>query len=229
MKRRGERLRAGSMARLFRIARTLVLTGAVLGTLALGGGFLLFVGMLDRVEGSAAKPVDGIVALTGGAERIPDAVDLLVRGRGSRLLITGVNEKTTREELARQRPDSRGAFACCVDLDYRALNTIGNAEQTRAWARRNGFRSLLVVTSTWHMPRTLAELGHVLPDVVLVPHPVVPERLDLDGWWREPQTAKLLAFEYVKFVVALARMHLRGDRPEENLARAAAATVLRRL
>jgi uncharacterized SAM-binding protein YcdF (DUF218 family) len=217
------------MARLLRIARNLAFTGALLGALALGGGFLLFVDMLDRVEGSESRPVDGIVALTGGAERISDAIDLLARGRGGRLLITGVNEKTTREELARQRPDSRAAFACCVDLDYRALNTVGNAEQTRAWARSNGFRSLLVVTSTYHMPRTLAEIGHVLPDVHLVPHPVVPDRLDIDGWWKEPQTAKLLAYEYVKFVVAMARMRLRADRPEENLARATDATALRRM
>lgn len=217
------------MERLLRHARNLVLTGAFLGAIALGGGFLLFVDMLDRVEGSEARPVDGIVALTGGAERVSDAIDLLVHGRGSRLLITGVNEKTTREELARQRPDSRSAFSCCVDLDYRALNTVGNAEQTRVWVRRNGFKSLLVVTSSYHMPRTLAEIGHVLPDVKLVPHPVVPESLDIDNWWRAPQTARLLGFEYVKFVVAMARMRLKPRPPEDNLARATDASALRRM
>ncbi|WP_293860227.1 YdcF family protein [uncultured Alsobacter sp.] len=217
------------MERLLRLARNLLLTGALLGALVLGGGFLLFVDMLDRVEGSESRPVDGIVALTGGAERVSDALDLLVHGRGNRLLITGVNEKTTREELVRQRPDSKAAFACCVDLDYRALNTVGNAEQTRVWARRNGFKSLLVVTSSYHMPRTLAEIGHVLPDVQLVPHPVVPESLDIDRWWRAPQTAKLLGFEYVKFVVAMARMRLKPRAGDENLARASEAATLRRM
>lgn len=211
------------MARLFGIARFLVLAGAGVSVLVLGAGFLLFVSMLDREETSDPRKVDGIVALTGGAERIADAVDLLAKGRGARLLITGVNEKTSREELARLRPDSRSIFACCVDLDYRALNTIGNAEQTRSWVRSHGFTSLLVVTSTYHMPRTLAEIGHVLPDVRLVPHPVVPDRLDIDGWWKEPQTAKLLAFEYVKFVVALARMRLRTDDPSQGIARASRA------
>jgi uncharacterized SAM-binding protein YcdF (DUF218 family) len=194
------------MVALVRWARNAVLTGAVVATTVLAGGFWLFVGALDRSESLVREPVDGIVALTGGAERINEAVDLLIRGRGTRLLITGVNEKTTREELSRVHSDARPAFACCVDLDYRALNTIGNAEQTRLWARQHGFRSLLIVTSSYHMPRTLVEIGHVLPDVKIFAHSVVPESMNIDGWWREPQLAKLLAFEYVKYVAAVARM-----------------------
>jgi uncharacterized SAM-binding protein YcdF (DUF218 family) len=194
------------MVALMRMARNLVLTGAVVAAAILAAGFWMFVGALDRSESMVREPVDGIVALTGGADRINEAVDLLMRGRGARLLITGVHEKTTREELSRVHPDARSAFACCVDLDYRALNTIGNAEQTRLWARQHGFRSLLVVTSSYHMPRTLAEISHVLPDVKIFAHSVVPESMDIDGWWREPQLARLLAFEYVKYVAAVARM-----------------------
>jgi uncharacterized SAM-binding protein YcdF (DUF218 family) len=190
--------------------------GFALSALAMFAGFFVFVGSLDRAEEPSPGRADGIVALTGGAERIADAMELLARGRGGRLLITGVNEKTTRDELARQRPDLRTFFLCCVDLDYRALNTIGNAEQTRRWARHNNFSSLLVVTSTYHMPRSLAEIGHALPGVKLIPHAVVPERLDMEGWWREPNTIRLLMVEYAKLVVAKARIGLgaRHDDPE---------------
>jgi 1-acyl-sn-glycerol-3-phosphate acyltransferase len=135
-------------------------------------------------------------------------VELLDRGVAERLLITGVNEKTTREEIVRQRPELRRLFSCCVDLDYLAQNTIGNAMQTRDWVQERGFRSLLVVTSSSHMPRSLAELGHALPQVKLIPHPVVPGTLHIADWWREPATAKLLAVEYAKFLVALARIHI---------------------
>ena len=211
------------MARLFRLVVGLGATAAVLVVLGLGAGFFIFLRNLDRAEQRTPDAVDGIVALTGGSERIADAVDLLARGRGRRLLITGVNEKTTKEEIARQRPEFRPFFACCVDLDYRALNTIGNAEQTRKWVSQHGFSSLLVVTSTYHMPRTLAELGHALPNVKLVPHPVVPEHLDLDGWWRDPALTRLLATEYVKYVVAMARITLEPIAPPADLARASAA------
>lgn len=200
---------------LQRVTNTLVWSVALSGLVMLAG-FFVFVGSLDRAEEPTPGRADGIVALTGGSDRIADAMELLARGRGGRLLITGVNEKTTREELARQRPDLRTYFLCCVDLDYRALNTIGNAEQTRLWARQNNFNSLLVVTSTYHMPRSLAEIGHVLPGVTLIPHAVVPERLDMAGWWREPNTIRLLMVEYAKLVVAKARIGLGGrhDRPE---------------
>lgn len=178
-------------------------------------GFVLFVQKLARIEPQAAPQADGIVALTGGSERIADAMGLLSKGHARRVLITGVNEKTSREEIARQQPELKPLFSCCVDLDYRALNTIGNAWQTREWVQQQGFRSLLVVTASYHMPRSLAELRHVMPGVDLVPHPVVPERLDLDRWWRDPGTMKLLAFEYVKYVVALARMQVE-TRPSET-------------
>ncbi len=204
---------------MFRWMRNTVLVSLALAGLIGVGGFFVFVDSLDRREEIAPGRADGIVALTGGAERIADAVDLLARGRGGRLLITGVNEKTTREELARQRPEYRTFFTCCVDLDYRAINTIGNAEETRRWARQHGFGSLLVVTSTYHMPRSLAEIGHALPQVRLIPHAVVPETLDMAGWWREPSTIRLLMTEYAKLVVAKARMGLepaREGRPEDG-------------
>jgi uncharacterized SAM-binding protein YcdF (DUF218 family) len=205
---------------MLRLMRNLLLTCAVLAVLVLGAGFLLFVSSLERSESEAARKADGIVALTGGAERIPDAIELLWKGYGTRLLITGVNEKTTREEIARQRPDLSEVFGCCVDLDYEALNTIGNAEQTRRWAEQHNFRSLLIVTSTYHMPRTLAELEHVMPGVRLVAHAVVPEHFDVDAWWREPSTARLLATEYVKYVMAVARIRLDPEGASSAVARA---------
>ncbi len=114
---------------------------------------------------------DGIVALTGGAQRIGDAIDLLAAGYGRRLLITGVNERTSREEIARLNPTQRQLIACCVDLDYRARNTIGNAIETRRWMRTHHFSTVAVVTSNYHMPRTLVELDHALQESErIVPH-----------------------------------------------------------
>jgi uncharacterized SAM-binding protein YcdF (DUF218 family) len=184
------------------------------------GGFLFFVNSIDRYERAPAARTDGIVALTGGAQRIGDAIDLLGKGYGDRLLITGVNERTSREEIARFNPGQRRMFDCCVDLDYRARNTIGNAIETRHWMERNGFRSLIVVTSNYHMARTLVELDHVLPDVRKVPFAVVTGSLALEGWWRSPNTAKLLAYEYVKLLAVYLRTKVESD-PER-----AAGTML---
>ncbi len=153
----------------------LVRCGAVLAcvsTLALLAGFLAFVAALARQERAPEGRTDGIVALTGGAQRIGDAIDLLAAGYGRRLLITGVNERTSREEIARLNPTQRELIACCVDLDYRARNTIGNAIETRRWMRTHHFSTVAVVTSNYHMPRTLVELDHALQESErIVPHP----------------------------------------------------------
>jgi uncharacterized SAM-binding protein YcdF (DUF218 family) len=201
------------LRRLIRIvALCVVLVG--LGTLA---GFVYFVSSIDRSERSPTVRTDAIVALTGGAQRVGDAIDLLERGYGKRLLITGVNERTSREQIARLNPGQRRLFECCVDLDYRARNTIGNAIETRRWMQDNRFRSLIVVTSNYHMPRTLIELDHVLPGARKVPYAVVTGSVDLDGWWRNPSTAKLLAYEYVKLLAVYVRTLVETD-PEYSTA-----------
>lgn len=178
---------------------------SLLATAGLLSGFLVFVNALPRAEPDSSPHTDAAVALTGGAERIGDALDLVARGGVGRLLISGVNEATSGPRLAALAPDHRGLFACCVDLGREARDTVGNAEETGAWARERGVRSLTVVTSAYHMPRSLLEMRRALPDVALVPHPVLAAGLDLDGWWRRPATARLLAGEYGKFLVAQAR------------------------
>jgi uncharacterized SAM-binding protein YcdF (DUF218 family) len=175
---------------------------------ALVVGFLWFAFSAVHEGALPDRPADGIVALTGGASRIADAVELLASGRARRLLITGVGPSTNTAELMRLAPDHERWFGCCIDLDYAAANTVGNAVETRRWVRERGFRSLVVVTSGYHMPRAMLEISHRLPDVTLIPFPVVSGQTRAEPWWRHPGTAKLLVFEYLKFLVAAARIRL---------------------
>jgi uncharacterized SAM-binding protein YcdF (DUF218 family) len=177
------------------------------GALALALGFGWFLASVPT-EDAADRNAEGIVVLTGGALRINDAIELLAAGRGQRLLITGVNPTTHSAELARLTPRYGRLFNCCIDLDHSAINTIGNAVETRRWTRERGFRSLLVVTSAYHMPRAIAELSHELPDVTLIAFPVLTERQRAEPWWSNTTTARLVISEYLKFVYALVRIHV---------------------
>jgi uncharacterized SAM-binding protein YcdF (DUF218 family) len=211
----------GRLARIWHFLTRLGAFMVVVALLGLGVGFFFFLQALDRTEAGTTTRADGIVVLTGGSQRIGDAVDLLAQGLGQRLLITGVNEKTSRGEIAGLNPASRRLFACCVDLDYRARNTIGNAVETRRWTQQHGFRSLIVVTSNYHMPRTLVEIEKVLPGVPLAPYPVVTDIINPDRWWYEPNTARVLLGEYVKYVAAIVRTRIEPDPDGAHVAVAA--------
>jgi uncharacterized SAM-binding protein YcdF (DUF218 family) len=190
-----------------RLGRALLL--AALAVVAiLGGGFIWFIRHVPAEEVALDRDADGIVVLTGGASRISDAIDLLAAGRGKRLLISGVHRATSSAEIARIAPRHEGLVSCCVDLDHSAVNTTGNAIETRRWVKDRNFSSLIVVTSAYHMPRTMAELAKQMPDVALVPFPVVTEKLRNQPWWASGPTAKLIFSEYAKFVVAQLRMRM---------------------
>lgn len=189
----------------------LTITAAVAGFVVLAFGFFWFISQVPDEEVSLNRNADGIVVLTGAATRIPDALELLNSKRGGRLLITGVHRTTSAKEIARLTPLNQQLFTCCVDLDRSALNTLGNALETRRWARERGFTSLIIVTSNWHMPRAMVELAHQLPDVTLIQYPVLSEKIKSSAWLSDTEIMRLLASEYLKYVFAVVRMRLDPD------------------
>ena len=169
-------------------------------------GFFRFT---DTVAGLTApadtSSVEGIVALTGGYQRIDQALDLLDRGVGTRLLITGVNPATSGAELKRVTGASEWLFSCCVDMGYQALDTIGNANETASWIHEKGYRTVLVVTNNYHMPRSLLELGEASPGIEFLAYPVSHTDLKSHEWLSDPMAVRTLVTEYVKYSVARLR------------------------
>ena len=173
--------------------------------LVLSGGFLVFAA--GASQPATLTPVaDGIVALTGGEARIEEALRLLADHRAKRMLISGVNPRTTRTALERLAPDYTQLFDCCIDIGRWAHDTVGNADETAAWARQHSYSNLIVVTSGYHMARGMAELSRAMPGVELIAHPVLASGQRADAWWSSPSATRLLLVEYFKLLPALARL-----------------------
>jgi len=191
--------------RAWRLGIGLGLTAVLLLVL----GFLMFAAAATREPPPLPLPqADGIVALTGTQQRISVAARLLADGHAGRLLVTGVNRQATSGEVRRLTGLGKSLFNCCVDLGYEAQDTVGNAEEARAWASAKNFSSLIVVTSSYHMPRSLTELGRVMPDVRLIPYPVLSPHLSQESLWSSPDLIRLLVAEYLKFLPSAARFAL---------------------
>jgi uncharacterized SAM-binding protein YcdF (DUF218 family) len=170
-----------------------------------------FVGFLSQLRGVETKPdrmADGIVVLTGGSSRVSDAMELLAGGYGQRLLISGVHPTNAASDISRLLSDNQSLLSCCVDLDRSAVNTRSNAAETRRWAHERGFKSLIVVTSNYHMPRAIVELSHAMPEIALIPFAVVGDKWRDEPWWTSGATVRLLLSEYVKYVAAEVRVRL---------------------
>jgi len=190
-----------------------MLRAAIVATLALGFvgagvGFVAFLSQLHGVEVKPARKADGIVVLTGGSSRVSDAMELLAGGYGKRLLISGVHPTNDVSDISRSLPDNQSLLGCCVDLDRSAVNTRSNAAETRRWARERGFKSLIVVTSNYHMPRAIVELSHAMPDIALIPFAVVGDKWRDEPWWTNGATLRLLLSEYAKYIAAEVRVRL---------------------
>ncbi|WP_205927333.1 YdcF family protein [Rhizobium sp. P32RR-XVIII] len=177
----------------------------VLATALLFVGFLRFADSVTTLKPPAEPKADAIVVLTGGYQRIDQAVALLEKGAGKRLLISGVHPSTTPGQIRKTTSASAELFNCCVDIGYDAIDTIGNAQEASNWIHAKGYKSVLVVTNNYHMPRSLAELAYVDADTQFIPYPVVNSDLKTRAWFTDPNALRVMLAEYVKVLLAAAR------------------------
>ena len=151
---------------------------------------------------------DGIVVLTGGADRVEVGFRLLRDDAADRMLVSGVGRDADFHELAR-RAGMNSALSPRVTLGHLASTTHGNAAETADWVEANHIHSLIVVTAGYHMLRALAELRQTMPHVALIPVTVQPPGMrsarDAGAW-------RLLAGEYNKYLaVSIGLSGLAGE------------------
>lgn len=188
-------------------------------------GLLAFVSRVaDSTPAADPRVSDGVVALTGASTaRLTAAVHLLEIGKAQHVLISGVNQKVSRADIRGVTKATRRYYDCCVELGFRATDTVGNARETAVWARSHDYRSLIVVTSDFHIPRAMLELRAAMPDLRLTPYPVKSEELDANNWWRTGDGARRMVVEYCKYLAILTREAVLSLGPKEHEGQAAAS------
>ena len=174
----------------------------VIAALVFAGGFGIFATHVSSLSTpDNPSKADAIIVLTGGQSRL---MDLLKADKGERLLISGVHPSATRRQLQLATGSDTALFNR-VDIDRAALDTIGNAVESAKWVQNHAYQRVILVTNNYHMPRSLLELGRLLPRATLDPYPVVNTRLDKGNWLAKPEALRVLFIEYNKYLLALAR------------------------
>ena len=143
-------------------------------------GLIWFAAMLPDQVVDTKRKTDAIVVLTGGSGRLSQGLELLAEKQARKLFVSGVYRGLDVTQLLRSGQQSPDEFQCCVALGYEADDTEGNATETSAWMKAQKFQSLRLVTANYHMPRSLIEFRHAMPDIEIVPHPVFPKTFKQD-------------------------------------------------
>jgi len=174
-----------------------------------GAGVLWLVGlawfMYDALTlaGDRASATDAIVVLTGGRLRLETGLDLLGAGKAQKLFLSGVNPRVDRLELLRVVAALREFDTGRVVLGHAADNTLGNARETAEWMQQQDYKSLRLVTSWYHMRRSLLEFARAMPEIRIVAEPVFAGHAEPNSWANWLDAAQLAIGEYDKYLLTL--------------------------
>lgn len=160
-------------------------------------GFVCF--CLYAVSFKYYPPVksDAIVVLTGGKNRINTGIRLMDEKKATALLISGVNQNVSQKDVLKNIPDDTKRK---ITLGYKAKDTNGNAKEISEWINKKNIHTIILVTSFYHMPRSVAEIIKQTPNINIVPHPVFPKSFNKSIDWIRTRYAWLLFLEYHKFI-----------------------------
>lgn len=171
------------------------------------GGFVWFVMKIPTHPILTTPPSDAIVVLTGGSGRLEEGLELLAKRKAKMLFVSGVSKKTTLDDLLHYiEPATRKKVETMpIVLGHEAENTVGNARETIAWLRKEKHKDIYLVTSNYHMPRSLIEMREAAPELNFIPAPVFPEDVSQSPWWQNKPVRTLVLIEYHKFLASKLR------------------------
>ena len=160
---------------------------------------VLFVDFVYKTFSYTAKETvtDSIVVLAGGRGRIEEGVKLFRAGRGEKLFLIGVDPVVKKSDLFTEEPGGKSSEQ--VYLEKASRNTLENAIFAREMLVKQNIRSIHLITSRYHMKRSLLIFRSILPkDIAIYPCPVSVKNGG-DSWWSHGGSLRLLFSEFYKY------------------------------
>ncbi len=135
-------------------------------------------GEVARLDSLTVTVDEAILVLTGDSGRIPKAFEILRKRRSPWLIISGANKKVALAELVNQQGDSSTNIHEVwqrVVMESRSNSTVDNAVESRLLLSERKIKRVILVTSDYHMVRTLKIFNRYAPEFQYFPFPVPSE------------------------------------------------------
>ena len=114
------------------------------------------------------------LVLTGDSGRLQAGYALLLEGKIQNLYISGVSKGVTTKDFENIK-GIKGKVLTQIQnkivLGYEATSTKSNAFEAANWFKDSDFQVILLITSSYHMPRALMLHRREMPNVVFIPYP----------------------------------------------------------
>ncbi|MDR2781839.1 MAG: YdcF family protein [Holosporaceae bacterium] len=139
------------------------------------GAFLGFLICVHKESQNNELGCNNMAILTGGKNRMADAMSFLEDSplpSPLKVLISGVDLHTTIQDIFGNNSPEHIDFT----LGKEAKNTRGNAREIINWMKNNNMQEITVITSDYHMPRSLLEIKHLDPNIKIYRHHLITAR-----------------------------------------------------
>jgi uncharacterized SAM-binding protein YcdF (DUF218 family) len=171
-------------------------------------GLINFVSELSNIKVNKNQKTDAIVILTGGKNRISTGLNLLERKLSNKVFISGVYKNVNINKIFKIEKVQTKGLKNKITLGYLAENTSQNARETINWAITENVKTIRLVTSIYHIPRSVLEFSYENKLIKIIAHPVYSENLKLKNWWKWKGTTYLLAREYFKYLLTKTKIYV---------------------
>ncbi len=169
-------------------------------------GFIYFISLIPKYTKNIEEKADAIIVLTGGKNRIESGIRLLQQDKAPKLFITGVDTKVRNSsEISKLYHHMNKEYQNRIELGQEAETTYGNAIEAKEWLEKNHIKNIILVTSNYHIPRTMLEFQKMLPEVKIIKYPVLSPKFKIFQWWKYQGTTLLLIKEYNKCLYLIYR------------------------
>ncbi|MBI5643820.1 MAG: YdcF family protein [Deltaproteobacteria bacterium] len=161
--------------------------------------FSNFIGDVREIEPVyEVTKADAIVVLTGGIGRTEEGLNLLKKGGGSMLILSGVHEDADLDSIFFNKKINDSDKLRIV-LDKKSSSTLENALEVRKLIEEMGLGSIVLITSAYHMKRALYIFSRILPgNVRIEAYSIATPNFDETKWW-DSNSLGLLIVEFLKY------------------------------